>query len=108
MSHDVHLVGSVPMANAEAVFRTVSAAFGAKLKRIPDGETGARIDWITWLRPVFADNPAFELSEEIFRLHETAPPMALSGRCPACADRSDLQCGAQARDRQDRGGDSAR
>ena len=75
MSHDVHLVGSVPMANAEAVFRTVSAAFGAKLKRIPDGETGARIDWITWLRPVFADNPAFELSEEIFRLHETAPPI---------------------------------
>jgi hypothetical protein len=75
MSHDVHLVGSVPMANAEAVFRTVSAAFGAKLKRIPDGETGARIDWITWLRPVFANNPAFDLSDEIFRLHETAPPI---------------------------------
>jgi hypothetical protein len=75
MSHDVYLVGSVPMANAEAVFRTVSAAFGAKLKRIPDGETGERSDWITWLRPVFADNPAFELSDEIFRLHETAPPI---------------------------------
>src|ERR1700750_1948728 len=75
MSHDLHLVGSVPMANAEAVFRTVSAAFGAKLKRIPDGETGERSDWIMWLRPVFADNPVFELSDEIFRLHETAPPI---------------------------------
>ena len=75
MSHNVYLVGSVPMANAEQVFRTVSAAFGAKLKRIPDGETGERSDWITWLRPVFSENPAFELSGEIFRLHETAPPI---------------------------------
>jgi hypothetical protein len=75
MSHDVYLVGSMPMANAEEVFQTVSATFGSKLKRIPDGETGKRSDWITWLRPVFSDNPAFELSDEIFRLHETAPPI---------------------------------
>jgi hypothetical protein len=75
MSHDVYLVGSVPAANAEDVFRTVSAALGSKLKRIPDGETGERIDWITWLRPVFSENPAFELSDDIFRLHETAPPI---------------------------------
>jgi len=75
MGHDVYLVGSVPMANAEQVFRTVSAAFGTKLKRIPDGETGERSDWITWLKPVFSESPAFELSEEIFRLHETAPPI---------------------------------
>jgi methionine synthase II (cobalamin-independent) len=73
MSHDVYLVGSVPMANAEQVFQTVSAAFGAKLKRIPDGETGERADWITWLRPVFSEHPAFELSDEVFRLHATAP-----------------------------------
>jgi hypothetical protein len=75
MSHDVYLVGSVPLGNAEQVFRTVSAAFGSKLKRVPDGETGERSDWITWLRPVFLENPAFELSDEIFRLHETAPPV---------------------------------
>jgi hypothetical protein len=75
MSHDVYLVGSVPMATAEEVFRTVSAALGPKLKRIPDGETGERIDWITWLRPIFSEHPAFELSDEIFRLHETAPPV---------------------------------
>ena len=75
MSHDVYLVGSVPLGNAEQVFRTVSAAFGSKLKRVPDGETGERSDWITWLRPVFSENPAFELSDEIFRLHETAPPV---------------------------------
>lgn len=66
---NVHLVGSVPMANAEAVFRQVSAALGPRIKRLPDGETGARGDWITWLEPVFADNPAFEKSGEFFRVH---------------------------------------
>ena len=75
MSHDVYLVGSVPMADAEQVFETVSAAFGSKLKRIPDGETGERRDWITWLKPIFSENRAFELSDEIFRLHETASPI---------------------------------
>ena len=71
MSRDVHLVGSVPLADAREVFATVSAALGARLKRIPDGETGERADWITWLEPVFADNPAFEKSDELFRIHAT-------------------------------------
>ena len=67
--HDVYLVGSVPMADAEAVFATVSAALGRRIKRIPDGETGERGDWITWLEPVFADHPAFQKSGEFFRVH---------------------------------------
>ena len=50
---------------------TVSAALGPRLKRIPDGETGERSDWITWLEPVFADNPALEKSDELFRIHAT-------------------------------------
>ncbi len=69
---NVHLVGSVPLPDAAAVFETVGAALGDRLKRIPDGETGARIDWITWLEPVFSKNPLFEPAET-FRLHETAP-----------------------------------
>src|SRR5262245_38265165 len=68
---DVHLVGSVPLANAEQVFATVAEALGPRLKRIPDGETGARSDWITWLEPAFADNPAFRKSGEFFRVHAT-------------------------------------
>jgi hypothetical protein len=67
----VHLVGSVPMANAEQVFETVSAALGGRIKRIPDGETGERSDWITWLEPVFAANPAFQRAGEFFRVHES-------------------------------------
>ena len=68
---DVHLVGSVPLNDARSVFETVSAVLGRKLKRIPDGETGERSDWITWLEPVFADNPALEKSDELFQIHAT-------------------------------------
>jgi len=71
MARAVHLVGSVPLASAPEVFRTVSAALGRRLKRIPDGETGERSDWITWLEPVFAGNPALEKSDELFRVHAT-------------------------------------
>jgi hypothetical protein len=54
MPRSVHLVGSVPGTGAADVFERVSAALGPRLKRIPDGETGKRADWITWLEPVFA------------------------------------------------------
>ncbi|MEP7031883.1 MAG: hypothetical protein ABI830_13190, partial [Pseudolabrys sp.] len=67
----VHLVGSVPLANAHDVFCAVSDALGPRLKRIPDGETGDRGDWITWLEPVFSTNPALEKSDELFRIHAT-------------------------------------
>jgi hypothetical protein len=68
-SRNVHLVGSVPMADAQKVFENVSAALGTRIKRIPDGETGERSDWITWLEPIFAENPAFQKSGELFRVH---------------------------------------
>jgi hypothetical protein len=69
MSRDVYLVGSVPMASATEVFEKVSAALGTRIKRLPDGETGERGDWISWLEPVFSQNPAFEKSGEFFRIH---------------------------------------
>ena len=69
--HDLYLVGSVPMANAEEAFTKVSAALGPRLRRMPDGETGERLDWITWLEPVFAQSPAMEQSDELFRVHAT-------------------------------------
>src|SRR6188768_1052201 len=67
----VHLVGSVPLRNAREVFATVSGVLGSRLKRIPDGETGERSDWITWLEPAFSENPALEKSDELFRVHAT-------------------------------------
>jgi len=67
----VHLVGSVPLRDAREVFATVSSVLGPRLKRIPDGETGARSDWITWLEPAFANNTSLEKSNELFRVHGT-------------------------------------
>ncbi len=67
----VHLVGSVPLRDAREVFATVSSVLGPRLKRIPDGETGARSDWITWLEPAFANNTSLEKSNELFRVHAT-------------------------------------
>ena len=67
-----YLVGSVPLENARAVFETVGAALGPRLRWLPDGETGARLDWITWLEPIFKSCPALEPSGEIFRVHAGA------------------------------------
>jgi hypothetical protein len=69
MARDIYLVGSVPMANAAEVFEKVSAALGPRVKRLPDGETGVRGDWITWLEPVFSNHQAFVKSGEYFRVH---------------------------------------
>jgi len=49
----VHLVGSVPLADAAAVFGFASEHLGRYVKRIPDGETGERINWTQWQLDVF-------------------------------------------------------
>ncbi|HEX3971643.1 MAG TPA: hypothetical protein VHX19_09970 [Stellaceae bacterium] len=61
MPRAVHLVGSVPLATSEEVFRAAAAAFGEQIKRIPDGETGARGDWVQWLTHILRAHPQFEL-----------------------------------------------
>jgi len=53
----VHLVGSVPLSNAGEVFRTASSILGGRLRRIPDGETGVRSNWIGWQINFLAQNP---------------------------------------------------
>lgn len=56
-----HLVGSVPYEDTTEVFTEVSSALGAYLRRIPDGETGARTNWVDWQLPRLAENPNLEL-----------------------------------------------
>ncbi|HEY5002241.1 MAG TPA: hypothetical protein VII61_03770, partial [Ktedonobacteraceae bacterium] len=60
LPHGVHLVGSVPLFSAEEVFRTVSSILGHRLRRIPDGETGERKDWINWQMKFMSNNPSLE------------------------------------------------
>ncbi|HUB50010.1 MAG TPA: hypothetical protein VMB73_33980 [Acetobacteraceae bacterium] len=61
----VHFVGSIPLPDAETVFRTLAAATAPHLKRLPDGETGVRKTWIRFLQQVLADNPAIEVASDV-------------------------------------------
>ena len=58
-----HLVGSVPLDTADAVFRTVAVSLGDRLRRIPDGETGERALFAGWQVATFARHPDFEVED---------------------------------------------
>jgi hypothetical protein len=60
VARGAHLVGSVPLADAAAVSQSASTILGGQLRRIPDGETGVRTNWIGWQRAVMDRNPALE------------------------------------------------
>ena len=64
------LVGSVPLDDAESVFRRVSQVLGSCIARIPDGETGERTRWIYWQREMLERHPAMELDPDV-------PPLRL-------------------------------
>ena len=72
MSRKVHLVGSVPFDSAADVFEKVSEALGPHLERLPDGETGERLNWVGHLEKVFAASPALERTDQLFKIHPTA------------------------------------
>jgi hypothetical protein len=59
-----HLIGSVPLATTEAVFRTLAGALGDLLSRVPDGETGERRRWVWWQRTMLERHPAMEVDRE--------------------------------------------
>ena len=61
----VHFVGSIPLPDAAAVFRTLAEAAGPYLLRLPDGETGIRKTWIRFLQQVLAENPAIEVATDV-------------------------------------------
>jgi hypothetical protein len=61
----IHFVGSIPLPDAETVFRTLAAAAGPYLLRLPDGETGIRKTWIRFLQGVLAENPAIQVADDV-------------------------------------------
>jgi hypothetical protein len=61
----VHFVGSIPLPDAETVFRTLASAAGRHAARLPDGETGIRKTWIRFLQDVLAQSPAIEVATDI-------------------------------------------
>jgi len=72
-----HLVGSVPLASADEVFERAARVLGDRLRRIPDGETGARSDWILWQYPVFSSRPQFEIGPPGDDGYRTLPKLQL-------------------------------
>ena len=89
----VHFNGSVNLADAESVMRQISSRVPSGLRRIPDGETGDRGNWIffqlqkflqlPWLvsaRPVGADGEYEQVPQ--LRLAEGVDPGQVTW--PAC------------------------
>jgi hypothetical protein len=58
---DVHLVGSIPLADADSVFRAVAGTLDGRVRRIPDGETGPRSRWNSWTAPTYERTRGLEL-----------------------------------------------
>lgn len=56
----VHFVGTIPLADSVEVFRTTTEFVGDRLRRLPDGETGARSSWIWIQTPVVQQHPDLE------------------------------------------------
>ena len=70
----VHLVGSIPLKSSEAVFDAVGRFLGDHCKRIPDGETGVRKNWIGWQQSVFADQSVLIRCDEKERDYQLNRP----------------------------------
>jgi hypothetical protein len=71
----VLLVGSVPLGNAEEVFRVVTAVLDDRLRRVSDSETGDRRHWVAWQQPAFAHHPDLEPSPAESAVALSEPPM---------------------------------
>ena len=76
-----HLVGSVPLPDAESVFRVCAEHLGDRLHRVTDGETGPRLDWIVWQLHRFMADPQFEVIPPGPQLRLAEPSDRLERRC---------------------------
>jgi hypothetical protein len=57
----IHMVGSIPLEDAESVFRTLGGRLAGHMTRIPDGETGRRRRWISFINDQLKDHPDLEV-----------------------------------------------
>ena len=67
------LCGSVNLPTSEDVFRAVASQAGDVVSRIPDGETGPRVEWIVWQRQIFDRNPLLEEGERVVNEYRSHP-----------------------------------
>ncbi len=65
LNNTAHLVGSIPLNSSEEVFCSICDTIGGHVKRIPDGETGDRTNWIFFQRKILANHPAMETDKSV-------------------------------------------
>lgn len=63
--HGIHFVGSLGMADAETAFRTLADTVGDGARRYPDGEAGARANWIRYQIGMLEKHPDMELVRQV-------------------------------------------
>ncbi len=61
----LHLIGSIPLASSEEVFRTLAKELGPHLNRIPDGETGERSRWVYFQGQMLRTHPDMEIDPTV-------------------------------------------
>ena len=72
-----HLVGSIPLRNAEDALEAAAHVLGERALRLPDGETGPRADWIVWQYPVLNACPEFEVCPPGHHPYQSLPRLRL-------------------------------
>tara|TARA_R110002110_G_scaffold400568_1_gene617099 strand:+ start:330 stop:1376 length:1047 start_codon:yes stop_codon:yes gene_type:complete len=60
-----HFVGGIPMEDAESVFRKLGTEMGSHVRRIPDGETGRRRMWISFVKDILLQHPDMEVDPDV-------------------------------------------
>jgi len=61
----LHLIGSIPLATSEEVFRTLAKELGPHLSRMPDGETGERSRWVYFQGQMLRAHPDMEIDPTV-------------------------------------------
>jgi len=75
MSGQILMVGSIPLATAEAVFRTCAKYVGPYVSCLPDGEFGPRSLWIGYLaKHVYDGHPDIETVQRLPEAREWSAP----------------------------------
>ena len=61
----VHMIGSLPLPDAESAFRAVGGTLGAHMFCLPDGETGRRTRWISFINDQLKAHPGLEVDPTV-------------------------------------------
>ncbi|HEY2651797.1 MAG TPA: hypothetical protein VGI50_07750 [Solirubrobacteraceae bacterium] len=86
-----HLCGSVPLASSDDVFRVVGEELGRHVRRIPDGETGERYQWIGWAAQVFWRVDGLEERHPFYKEYSPRVIGLADGRSPADVQYPNLE-----------------